>query len=358
MFAHAGSVSYSFRATSVCLLLAASSAGCLAQAAGAAAPAPSGPQTITIDARVTDKLGHHLAGLQAQDFTLLDNKQPAKILDIKEVDGRDATDPMRVLIVIDAINGGFDVVARERGELTDFLNQDGGGLAQPTSLAVLTEKGVSIEKSFITDGTSLNATLAKFQNELRTATRAAGFWGATEKLQWSLDELGRLATYESSLPGRKLVIVIGPGWPMFPWAGTQESDKERRWAFNTIEAFSNELREGRVTLYAIDPFILGQTNPFYYQNYLKGIAKANDAQYGDLALQVLAAHTGGLVQDSGSDIKGGLNTAIRDASACYTITFEAPPIDRKNEYHDLHLQIDKPDALVRTTAGYYSNIQP
>ncbi len=49
--------------------------------------------------------------------------------------------------------------------------------------------------------------------------------------------------------------------------------------------------------------------------------------------------------------------AIRDANACYTITFEAPPIDRPNEYHDLRLQVDKPSAVVRTTAGYYSNVQ-
>jgi VWFA-related protein len=248
-------------------------------------------------------------------------------------------------------------VAQERDQLTEFLKQDGGHLAHPTTLAVFTEKGISIEKTFTTDGAGLSATLAKFQNDLRTVQRSAGFWGATEKLQWSLSDLGQLTTYESSLPGRKLVIFISPGWPILPWAGSQESVKQRQWVFSVVEAFSNQLREGRVALYAIDPFILGRTNPFYYQSYLKGIAKTNDAEYGSLSLQVLAAHSGGLVQDSGSDIKGGINSAIRDANACYTITFEPPPLDKPNEYHDLRLQVNKPGAVVRTTAGYYSNVQ-
>ena len=344
--------------SSVTLLLAAASAACPAQTAGAATPAaPTDPARITIDARVTDKLGHHLAGLQAQDFTLLDNKQPDKILDFHEVDGRDAADPVHVVIVIDAINTDFTVVAQERDQLTDFLNQDGGHLAHPTSLAVLTEKGIKIEKNFTTDGAVLSATLAKFQNDLRTVARSAGFWGATERLQWSLDELGQLAGYEAALPGRKLAIFISPGWPMLPWAGSDASDKQRKWVFSAIEDFTNKLREGHVALYAINPFILGRTDPFYYQSYLKGVTKQNDAEYGDIALQVLAAHSGGQVQISGSDIKGGLNNAIRDANAYYTITFEAPPIDRKNEYHDLRLQVDKPGGLVRTTTGYYSNVQ-
>jgi VWFA-related protein len=345
--------------SSVALLLAAGGTACLAQAASAAAPVtPPAPQSITIDAYVTDKMGHHQSGLGAQDFTLLDNKHPARILDIKEVDGRNGADPVRVLIVIDAINTDFTVVAQERGQLMDFLNQDGGRLAHPTALAVLTEKGIKTEQNFTTDGAVLSASMAKFQNDLRTATRSAGFWGATERLQWSLNELGQLTAYEAGLPGRKLAIFISPGWPMLPWAANDATEKQLKWVFSTIEAFSNQLREGHVTLYAIDPYILGRTDPFFYESYLKGITKTNDAEYGNLALQVLAAHSGGLVLDSGlADVKGGINNAIRDANACYTITFAAPPVDGPNEYHDLHLQVDKPGAVVRTTAGYYSNVQ-
>jgi hypothetical protein len=57
------------------------------------------------------------------------------------------------------------------------------------------------------------------------------------------------------------------------------------------------------------------------------------------------------------DIKGEINNAVRDANAYYTLTFDAPPADHTDEYHDLHVQVNKPDTTVRSTSGYYSNVQ-
>ena len=59
----------------------------------------------------------------------------------------------------------------------------------------------------------------------------------------------------------------------------------------------------------------------------------------------------------GADIKGEIETAIRDADAYYAVTVESAPADHPNEYHDLHVQVDKPGVQVRTTAGYYANVQ-
>ena len=83
----------------------------------------------------------------------------------------------------------------------------------------------------------------------------------------------------------------------------------------------------------------------------------NDAEYADLCLQVLAAHTGGLVKVTGMDIKGEISDAARDANAYYTLTFDSSPSDRPNEYRDLQLKVDKPSATARTTYGYYANTQ-
>jgi VWFA-related protein len=348
------------------LLLAAVTAGSQAQIANFASPAPSpsadtpstGSHRVSIDVEVTDKLGHHIDGLQSQDFTLLDNKQPARIVDVRDVDSRNlAADPVHVVIVVDMINAGFDVVARERQQLGEFLKQDGGRLAHPTSLAMLTEKGIQIQKNSTADGNALAASLDSSSSGLRMEGKTAGFYGAADRMQWSLGQLGELAAYEATQPGRKLAFFISPGWPMLAWAGLDATTKERQWTFNSIVELTNGLRQARVVLYAIDPFELGRTDPFYYQNYLKGVSKVNDAEYADLGLQVLAAHTGGLVQVTGMDIKGEINDAIRDATAYYTLTFEAPTPDRPNEYHDLHLQLDKPGVTVRTTSGYYANTQ-
>jgi hypothetical protein len=47
---------------------------------------------------------------------------------------------------------------------------------------------------------------------------------------------------------------------------------------------------------------------------------------------------------------------MRDADSWYTLTFEPPTPDKQNEYHDLHVQVKSPGATVRTTSGYYANV--
>jgi hypothetical protein len=129
--------------------------------------------TISIDVEVSDKLGHHLTGLTQGEFTLLDNKQPAKILAVHEVDTRNpASDPVHVVIVIDTINTDFDVIAREREQLQEFLKQDSGKLAHPTSMVMLTDKGISIEKASLRDGNALVASLDGTNSPLRMVGRS------------------------------------------------------------------------------------------------------------------------------------------------------------------------------------------
>jgi VWFA-related protein len=317
------------------------------------------PHRIDLDVRVTDKAGNAIEGLTAQDFTLLDNKKPAKIDDFREVDASNSSaDPLTVVIVIDTINTDFDVAAREREQLGEYLKQNGGRLAHPTSIAVIAEKGIQIEKARTEDGNALFASLSGANSGLRMEGRSSGFYGATDRLQWSLAELSELAAYEATQPGRKLALFISPGWPLLSWAGVDATSKERDWTFNGIVNLTNGLRRARVTLYALDPFSFGRTNPFYYQTFLKGVAKPGDSQYGDLGLEVLAEHTGGLVETSGRDIKGEINDALRDAGSFYVMSLEEPPADRTNEYHDLHVQVDKPGAKARTTSGYYANPAP
>jgi VWFA-related protein len=170
----------------------------------------------------------------------------------------------------------------------------------------------------------------------------------------SISQLGKLAAYEAPQPGRKLLLVISPGWPMLPSAGYQSDMKQRNAVFNSVVQFTNGLREGNIQLYCLDPFDLGRTNPFLYQGYLKGIAEIKDATYPNLSLQVLAEHSGGQVIVNGRDITGELNMAVRDASASYELTFEAAHGDRPNEYHALQVQVDKPNVKIRTSSGYYA----
>lgn len=331
--------------------------------AAAQAPSPHSPQqplssagnnTLSIDVVVTDKSGHPVSGLQKSDFTLLDNKTPTPILGFHARTANDqADDPLHVLIVLDMINTHFTEVAWEREELARFLKQDNGRLAAPTTLAAFSDRGVALDQQFTMAGNDLLTDFDKTQTQLRTVRRDDGFWGDAEMMQISLAQLSQLVAYEKTQPGHKLILVVGPGWPMLPVAGSQEDDKTEQVVFNSIVKLTNGLREANTTLYCLDPYDYGRTNPYYYQGYLKPVTKLYDAVYPALSLQVLAEHSGGEVLIDGHDITGKLITTMRDASAGYVLTFQAAPGNSPNEYHALQVRVDQPRVQVRTTAGYY-----
>src|ERR1700728_3058481 len=98
---------------------------------GFAQPAGANRQ-ITLDVVVTDKSGKPVPGLQQQDFTLLDNKQPQKILSFQATDlatndsTRGADSPLQAIVLVDAVHTSFRSVGYARQELQKFLQQDDG----------------------------------------------------------------------------------------------------------------------------------------------------------------------------------------------------------------------------------------
>ena len=349
------------------MALAVASALVLLAATGLAAaqalhgiPASGGPaeaaRRLTIDVAVTDKQGHHVCGMQAQDFTLLDNKQPLKLLGFRAVDSAASpASPVHVVVVIDNINSTFNTVAREREQLGEFLKQNNGQLAHSTSIAVLADTGLKVASGSSVDGNALLAGFDKINSELRIVGDDTGFYGAAERLEMSLSQLSELASYEATQPGRKLILIVSPGWPMLDWVGLQADMHERAWIFKSVVGLTNGLREAHITLYSLEPFELGRVDPFYYEDYLKGIAKVDQADYPDLSLQVLAAHSGGLVLVTGNGIANEINTAVRDADSYYELTFDAGPGTQPDTYHALAVKIDKPGLTARTTTGYYTD---
>ena len=87
---------------------------------------------------------------------------------------------------------------------------------------------------------------------------------------------------------------------------------------------------------------------------MNGVRSSNYVQNGNLGLQVLAVQSGGLVLNSNNDIVASIAKCVADAKAFYTLTFEAPRADRVNEYHTLHVKIDRRGLRARTRTGYYA----
>jgi VWFA-related protein len=318
---------------------------------------PPGP--ITLDVVVTDKSGKPVPGLQQQDFTLLDNKQPQKILSFQAVQGGAAAadPPVQVLLLVDEVNTNFIHGSSERGQIEKFLKRDGGELPRPVSLAVLTDSGMAMGNLSTRDGNALATELDQNKAGLRTITPSQGFYGADDRVGLSLRALQQLADYETPRPGRKLVIWISPGWPLLSGPHVELSSKDQEKLFATIVGLSDSLRRARIILDSIDPLGTQDAGGFrttYYEQFVKGVKKAGQVQIANLSLQVLATQSGGRVLISDNDVAGEIAKCIADANAFYVLTFEGLAGDSENEYHSLEMKVDKPGLKALTRTGYYA----
>jgi VWFA-related protein len=315
---------------------------------------------MTLDVVVTDKSGKPVSGLQQQDFTLLDNKQPQRILSFQAVEGGTATadPPVEVILLVDEVNTAFTSVATERNEIEKFLRRNGGALAQPVSMVFVSDSGTTATISS-RDGNAVIADMNQQQFGLRTVNRSQGIYGAGDRIQLSLNALQQLVNKEATRPGRKLVVWISPGWPFLnePGMDMNLGSKQRQQIFNSIVGISDALRQARITLYNVDPLGLadaGQFRTTEYMQFSKGVKAAGQAQNGNLALQVLAYQSGGRILNSSNDLAGEIATCVADANAFYVLSFDGLPGDGPNEYHALDIKIDKPRLTARTRSGYYA----
>jgi VWFA-related protein len=322
---------------------------------GFAQPAGANRQ-ITLDVVVTDKSGKPVPGLQQQDFTLLDNKQPQKILSFQAA--AEKTDPpVEVILLVDEVNTNFTSVSFERAQVEKFLKSGGGELPRPVSLAVLSDGGLVLGKVTTKDGNALVAELDQNKAGLRTITRSQGVYGADDRIGLSLNAVQQLTDYETPRPGRKLLIWLSPGWPLLSGPREELDSKQQEKLFARIVALSDNLRQARITLYSIDPLGTADAGGFrtsYYLEFVKGVKKARQVQLGNLGLQVLATQSGGRVLISNNDVAGEIGSAVADANAFYEITFDGLPGDGPNEYHALEIKLDKPGLKALTRTGYYA----
>jgi VWFA-related protein len=311
---------------------------------------------VFLDVVVTPKSGPPVSGLEQQDFTLLDNKIPVTPDSFQALRGRESV--IEVVLVVDDVNTGVEHIAYERSEIDKFLRADGGHLVHPLALAFLTDSGIKVQDSFSTDGNALSAALDQYTVGLHSITRSSGIYGAAERFELSLRALHELADREAARPGRKLIVWFSPGWPLLsgPSVEEQMTPKQQQQIFETVVNLSTLLRRGHITLYSIDP--LGTADfagrAFHWESFVKGVSKPSQAEYGDVALQVIAVQSGGLALNTGNDINAFLQQCLADTQAYYELSF-APPVDQKrDEYHHLEVRVAKAGLVARTRQGYYS----
>ncbi len=314
--------------------------------------------TIHLDIMVTDSAGNRVTGLQPWDLKLLDNNQPRKILSFSAFSraGVKPDPPVEIILLIDMANLPFQQVAFVLGEIDRFLRQNGGNLRQPLSLIVLTETGIKVQPRPSLDGNAIAKVLKGISGHISFINPAMGGEGYLERFQVSVKQLTEIAGNETTKPGRKLLIWVGPGWPLLNRPSDSFSDREQHRQFNSIVELSTRLREARIVLYSVAPVdTTADAGRFttLYQKFLPGVTSPREANAGNLALKVLVTQTGGQILGPGNNLVSQIDQCIDDADSFYRISFDPPTAQHADEYHNLKVQVDRTGLTVRTNVGYY-----
>jgi VWFA-related protein len=323
----------------------------------AEAPPPT-TSSISLNVVVTDKAGHPIRGLTQADFTLEDDKRPAVIRSFTAHDLSTAqNDPQTMILLIDDVNANFSVVSTVRTQIENFLRSNGGKVPIPVGIILLTDDGLETIAPPGTEGNALASVLHQKEGQLHVIERSSGFYGAEERTQISLNALNTLTKALASVNGRKLVVWIGPGWPIFDNPNVTFSSQQQRNFFSGIVYFSGTLRQLGITIYSIDPLgpaDAGSPRSFLWESFNKPVTKPTKAEPGDMALQIFASHSGGTVAVGSNDIRGEIEKCAEDATVWYSMTFDPQKGDSPNTWHDLAVKVARPGVKVRTLNGYYA----
>ena len=331
-------------------------------------PAPAHSPVIAegsmhLDLSVTDAAGNPVTDLEPWDMKLTDNGHPAKILSFRGYDGKTVlpNPPVEVILVIDALNLSPQLVAFMRDQAMSFLRQNGGRPALPISIMLLTDKGLSVQPQPSLDGNGMANLVHSIHPSISSINAAMGPQGLFERDQLSLREMQRLADNEARRPTRKILLWMGPGWPLLDSTQYIFTDGQRRAFFSSIVFLLNGLRHAQITVYGLLPEFssmgINESLAFRYQSFLKPLSP-RQAMPEHLGLGVLAEETGGTIVGPSNDMVAELNACLAHASAYYRISFDPPPAAQQDEYHALHVDVDRPGLKISTDTGYYDEPVP
>lgn len=329
---------------------------------------------IFLNVSVTDSSGKPVEGLKQQDFTLLDTGQPRQIVGFRAVDEPDAGSPAHAIVVVDEINSQY-AIARVRKELEKFFSETSAPLSIPTTLAVLSDSGVTMG-SPSTDRHVIAGQLAEMTKHIKgldcdapqvgsdlesrmNGTPPAHTAGAgrddcnDQKFNFSLNLLDKLAEDPQNAQGRGFLIWIGPGWPVPAAASSGQimaSGLHGNYG-NAAAELMTDLRQADVTLDAVS---------WTEFKRAKGVHQAEESGSGaaistaSLALPVLVRDTGGQAIEKSKNLPDAINACLADAGRSYVLAFDSASSASPGSLHPIEVKVDKPGTTVRTTTAYYA----
>jgi VWFA-related protein len=334
-----------------------------------------------LNVRVADAAGQPLRDLKQADFTLFDNDQQRKLVSFQSIEGNSATGAAHVILVLDTVNSFTRQLHYFEKEIEKYLKQGEGPLAYPLAVGVFSGSSVSVGAAsrdretllaeLKTRTADLHATgcitrldhgeSAPSPNFIGNGVRAESATMLTclnDRFVSSVMALRQLAHEQVEIPGRVILIWIGPGWPLLTNRGfTPDPPELKRSFFDQLVSVSMAMREGQVTLDSVaspDDSPNPEASDSHDSAFFGGISNEDQIRAGNLGPHALAHQSGGHIMTDVRDVAGQISECVADAESYYVLAFDSPAAAAFGEYHSLAVKVDKPALDVRTNTLYYA----
>jgi len=330
---------------------------------------------IILNVHVSDVSGKSTAGLNQGDVTLLVDDKPRAITRFQSVKGGSPIALSQVILVLDTINNSAGKLAHFYREIQKYLAEGNGELAYPTSIAVVSESGVSVSPPS-RDRATLEATVSALKSRLHS-TDCADAEGSDQRylpfttkstprdpnreldcvdqqFTASVKALNSLAEQQGNAHIPAILIWIGQGWPLLYQKGFKpDTPSIKHTFFKDLVNISSGLIEAQATLYAIASPDEERLDP-HDSAFFDGVPNENEVSTGSLSLHAVAHQSGGRILKNTKDVAQQIKDCIADAASSYVLSFDSPPAAGFGEYHSLKVKVGDPKLQVRTNTLYYA----
>ncbi len=372
---------------------------------------------VQVNVLVHDHHGQPIGDLSKDDFTVTDQGKPQRI-SIFSVEAaaavpktgtqptvipsnqfsnrfsqRDDMPTSATVILLDFTNTKFTDQVYAKQQVVKFLAQ-----IQPedrVALYQLTSSGFRVIHDFTNNPSALLASIAQAMPGIDLRMLGSEFDPAntgTDALDNSIDyanqryanfqirnrvidtclSLKVLADHLAGLPGRKSLVWVSGGFPMFIGYGDPEAqinmaklapNVDQEILTDYVEDASRALNNASVAVYPVDargllglPMADASKNVKIVHGRLPSSMTHVDNSHTD-TMQYVADLTGGKAFYNSNDIKGAIRKAIDDSAVTYTLGFYTSEENWDDRYHKIKVKVKRSGAEVRAKKGYFAERQ-
>lgn len=323
---------------------------------------------VVLDTVVTDDRGRPVSDLKSEDFTVLEDGRPQKIIGFRFLQAKPVTQTSAQLapnvvtnapryigngslnvILLDAINSDFSSHAYAQDMLIKYLET--GPAIQPTAVYALEGK-LTLLHDFTTDTKALRDVLSRFKPLGPTHipdvyAAAAGvfnqrgsFQASSQGREVAFNAMRFLAHALAGYPGRKNLIWLADGFPftLFPDTTAGEGVLAIEDYSLEVAKITDELMNSQIAVYPIDA---------------AGVTQ-NDRVSAHTSMLTMSERTGGKTFYNRNDIDIGVRTSIDDGSTYYTLEYRPEGRKWDGKFRKIEIKVARPGVQLQYRRGYYA----